>query len=92
MHISHTFYTQNLVIIHKQSSKQFPIKINNTKVCFELKNILYEIPQVQADNIMNAIRTNSGQLDLSLGVYEIDLTAMKQVNLFSDYERKLNFE
>jgi hypothetical protein len=57
-----------------------------------LKNILYEIPQVQADNIMNAIRTNSGQLDLSLGVYEIDLTAMKQVNLFSDYERKLNFE
>jgi hypothetical protein len=92
MHISHTFYTQNLVIIHKQSTKQFPIKINNTKVCFELKNILYEIPQVQADNILNAIRTNTAQLDLSLGVYEIDLTAMKQVNLFSDYERKLNFE
>jgi hypothetical protein len=31
-------------------------------------------------------------LQLSLGVYEIDLTAMRQTNLFSEYQRNLGKE
>lgn len=42
--------------------------------------------------MINAINTNNPKIDISLGVYEIDLTAMKQINLFSDYERQLHFE
>lgn len=92
IHISHSFYSQSLALIHLQSTKQFPIKINNNKVEFVLKGETYEAPPVQSANIINAINTNASKIDISLGAYEIDLTSMKQVNLFSDYERSLLYE
>jgi hypothetical protein len=92
LHVSHSFYPQQLALIHLQSNKQFPVKINNTKVEFTLKNQAYEAPPAQAANMINAINTNNPKIDISLGVYEIDLTTMKQINLFSDYERQLHFE
>jgi hypothetical protein len=92
VHISHSFFPQHLAIIHLQSTKQFPIKINNTKVEFVLKNQVYEAPPAQAANMINAINTKTAKIDISLGAYEVDLTTMKQVNLFSDYERPLHYE
>lgn len=88
-HISHSFSSQSLAITHLQSHKQVPIKVSGNKVYFELKNQSYEIPVLEGVKITDAIKSKKPNVELSLGVYEIDLSTMMQTNLFSDYQRKL---
>ena len=48
------------------------------------------MPKSEAKSIQNAINLNISEVEVSLGVYEIDLGAWEQINLFSGYARKLH--
>lgn len=50
---------------------------------------MYEMPSQEALKIQQAINLNIAEVELSMGVYEINLGTMEQVNLFSGYTRKL---
>jgi hypothetical protein len=49
----------------------------------------YDIPIDQAKIILKCLQDRQNSVDLSLGVYEIDLKKMTQKNMFSDYSRQL---
>jgi hypothetical protein len=89
-HNSHRYVKQGSVIQHLQSHNTFPVTVTtSSKMVFTLKGKMYEIPQSESLKIRQCLNHNIQQCDLSLGVYEIKLDTMEQINLFSGYVREL---
>jgi hypothetical protein len=91
-HTSHKFFQQQNAIQHLQSTNVFPISLVGSKIMFNLKGKMYEMPQSEALKVQKSMNLKVPETELSLGVYEIKFDTMEQINLFSGYTRKLNKE
>ena len=72
--------------------KQFPLIISQNRVELDLDGRRYELPASQAGLVIDGIRKGTAEVPLSIGIYQINLADMEQVNLFSGYKRVLKKE
>jgi hypothetical protein len=81
---------------HIQSGTAFPITIHNDKITFILNGVVKSIPDSEFKKIKYATKGISNiynqkpeNCDLSIGFYKLDFEKMKQINLFSNFSRKI---
>ena len=87
---SHVYYREQGKVKHKQSGEEFQVNSYGNKMFIVLKNgEEVRLPEGEEKNLLSLQKS---ELDIALGFYMIDVKQMLQINQFSGYQRKLQFE